>query len=74
MEKDENEILVEPFRKDEVKYEIISNAGKIGLLLPDLYINYKKVLPIYDRLTNTILFNIQEWRELKKEEIKNAVA
>lgn len=57
----------------EIRYEIISDAGRIALLLPDLYISPQKVLPIYDKLTNKTLLDIQEWEELRKEAVMSAV-
>lgn len=56
-------MLLPESEKNMIKYEIISDAGKIAMFLPDLYIAPKKVFPIYDKLSNRILLNIQEFKE-----------
>ncbi|MEM1543715.1 MAG: hypothetical protein QW795_03435 [Candidatus Bathyarchaeia archaeon] len=59
--------------KKEFQYEIISDSGKLAMLLTDLYINKEKVLPIYDKISTKTLLDIEEWKNLKKEEMKDVV-
>ena len=58
-------------KKEEIKTEIVSDAGKIALLLPDLYISPESVMRAYDKLSTKALLDIEEWKELKREVVKS---